>query len=41
MDATWAEFGRHANGGGADGYDWQFIPEAGKTFVDLGSGKCH
>ena len=22
-------------------YDWQFIPEAGKTFVDSGSGKCH
>ncbi len=24
-----------------DGYDWQFIPEAGKTFVDSGSAKCH
>ncbi len=23
------------------GYDWQFIPVAGKTFVDSGSGKCH
>jgi hypothetical protein len=23
------------------GYDWQFIPEAGKTFTDSGSGKCH
>jgi len=22
-------------------YDWQFIPEAGKTFVDSGTGKCH
>ncbi len=22
-------------------YDWQFIPVAGKTFVDSGSGKCH
>jgi len=22
-------------------YDWQFIPEAGKTFRDAGSGKCH
>jgi hypothetical protein len=22
-------------------YDWQFIPEAGKTFVDAGTGKCH
>jgi chitodextrinase len=23
------------------GYDWQFIPEAGKTFTDSGSGSCH
>jgi len=23
------------------GYDWQFIPEAGKTFADAGSGSCH
>jgi hypothetical protein len=23
------------------GYDWQFIPEAGKSFTDTGSGKCH
>jgi hypothetical protein len=23
------------------GYDWQFIPEAGKTFTDSGSGMCH
>jgi hypothetical protein len=23
------------------GYDWQFIPEAGKTFTDAGSGTCH
>jgi hypothetical protein len=22
-------------------YDWQFIPEAGKTFTDSGSGNCH
>jgi len=22
-------------------YDWQFIPEAGKTFADSGSGSCH
>jgi acid phosphatase type 7 len=22
-------------------YDWQFIPEAGKTFVDSGTGQCH
>jgi hypothetical protein len=25
----------------ADSYDWQFIPEAGKTFTDSGSGRCH
>jgi chitodextrinase len=25
----------------ATGYDWQFIPEAGKTFTDSGSGACH
>jgi len=25
----------------AGGYDWQFIPEAGKTFIDRGSGSCH
>ncbi len=23
------------------GYDWEFIPEAGKTFRDSGSGVCH
>lgn len=23
------------------GYDWLFIPEAGKTFTDSGSGQCH
>lgn len=23
------------------GYDWQFVPEAGKTFTDAGSGTCH
>jgi calcineurin-like phosphoesterase family protein len=23
------------------GYDWEFIPEAGKGFTDSGSGKCH
>jgi len=22
-------------------YDWQFVPEAGKTFTDSGSGVCH
>jgi acid phosphatase type 7 len=22
-------------------YDWQFVPEAGKTFTDTGSGTCH
>ncbi|MGA7625339.1 MAG: metallophosphoesterase [Candidatus Acidiferrales bacterium] len=25
----------------AKGYDWEFIPEAGKTFRDSGSGQCH
>jgi len=25
----------------ADGYDWAFVPEAGKTFTDTGSGSCH
>ena len=24
-----------------DGYDWQFLPEAGKTFTDSGTGSCH
>ena len=23
------------------GYDWQFVPEQGKTFSDSGSGNCH
>jgi hypothetical protein len=23
------------------GYDWRFVPEAGKTFTDSGSGACH
>jgi hypothetical protein len=22
-------------------YDWEFVPEAGKTFRDLGSRSCH
>lgn len=22
-------------------YDWQFVPEAGKTFADAGTGACH
>lgn len=22
-------------------YDWQFVPEAGKTFTDTGTGNCH
>jgi hypothetical protein len=22
-------------------YDWRFVPEAGKSFVDFGSGACH
>jgi hypothetical protein len=25
----------------AGSYDWQFIPEAGKTFTDTGTGSCH
>ncbi|HEY9704776.1 MAG TPA: metallophosphoesterase, partial [Allocoleopsis sp.] len=24
-----------------DGYDWQFVPENGKTFTDSGSDVCH
>jgi hypothetical protein len=23
------------------GYDWEFVPEAGKTFTDSGTGTCH
>lgn len=25
----------------ARGYDWEFVPQAGKTFTDTGSGACH
>jgi hypothetical protein len=25
----------------AGGYDWQFLPEPGKSFTDSGSGACH
>ncbi len=25
----------------ANSYDWQFVPEAGKTFTDSGTGYCH
>ena len=25
----------------AGGYDWQFVPEAGGSFTDSGSGNCH
>lgn len=25
----------------SNGFDWQFVPEAGKTFTDFGSGGCH
>ena len=25
----------------ADSYTWEFIPVAGKTFTDVGSGSCH
>ncbi len=24
-----------------DSYDWQFVPEAGKSFTDQGTGACH
>ena len=24
-----------------NGYDWDFVPETGKTFTDKGSGSCH
>jgi hypothetical protein len=24
-----------------EGYDWEFVPEAGKTYKDSGSGTCH
>jgi hypothetical protein len=25
----------------SDGYDWEFVPAAGGTFTDSGSGSCH
>lgn len=25
----------------ADGYDWRFMPQAGRSFTDSGSGSCH
>ena len=25
----------------AGGYDWRFVPEAGRTFTDVGSATCH
>ena len=25
----------------ANSYDWQFVPEAGKTYTDSGTGTCH
>jgi hypothetical protein len=25
----------------AKSYDWEFVPEAGKTFKDSGNGTCH
>jgi Calcineurin-like phosphoesterase len=25
----------------SSGYDWKFVPEAGKTFTDSGTGSCH
>lgn len=26
---------------GATGYEWEFLPEAGKSFTDRGRGTCH
>jgi len=25
----------------ADHYDWKFVPVAGQTFTDAGTGNCH
>lgn len=25
----------------SNGYDWQFVPQAGRTYADSGSGTCH
>ena len=25
----------------ATSYDWQFVPEPGKSFTDSGTGQCH
>jgi hypothetical protein len=25
----------------AASYDWEFVPEAGRSFTDSGSGLCH
>ncbi|MGH9002191.1 MAG: DUF7594 domain-containing protein, partial [Acidimicrobiia bacterium] len=25
----------------ANGYDWRFVPAAGGTYTDSGSGSCH
>jgi hypothetical protein len=25
----------------ATSYDWEFVPEAGKTFTDTGTAVCH
>jgi acid phosphatase type 7 len=25
----------------ASSYDWEFVPEAGKSFKDSGTGTCH
>jgi hypothetical protein len=24
-----------------DGYDWEFVPETGKSFTDQGTSACH
>src|SRR5207237_134489 len=36
--ATWGFLKRTLDAGG---YTWQFVPVAGKTFTDAGSGLCH
>ena len=25
----------------ANSYDWQFVPQAGQTYTDSGTGTCH
>jgi len=37
-DLTWGVLKLTLN---SNGYSWKFIPVAGKTFTDSGSGTCH